>query len=291
MKIHGVLPQRLFSLVKFHMILIRERKPELVLYPWCLLISALTVPAFSTTTRYDLLETACLFLNAYEKLLAKHELPSGITQTIAAGSLSGLYTTHQLGDALNMFMSLISIIRESSTPISGGNLGGDPLEHSFGHARVRSCDVKKMNKMLMTFSSKAEQTSTRPFLELLNMPRGRHAMAIVCDPWSESPDSELTCSPCDLALSLTEEIGFDLTPILEEKPPPSSDDSISPAPAWCCLLPLPAFQAPTQSGSVRGILYSFLVNLRRNAGKLRTGEFYLRINSFWGSSNPLGLSI
>jgi hypothetical protein len=109
-------------------------------------------------------------------------------------------------------MSLISTIRESSTPISLGNLGSDPLKHSFGHARVRYRDVKIMNKMLMAFSFKAEQISTRPFLEWLDMPRSRHAMAIVCDPWSDSPDSELMCSPYDLAVSLLEEIGLDLTP-------------------------------------------------------------------------------
>jgi hypothetical protein len=89
------------------------------------------------------------------------------------------------------------------------------------------------------------------------MPRGRHAVAIICDPWSESPDSELVCSPYDLAVSLPKEIGLDLAPILGEKPPQSSDDSISRAPVWRCLLQLPAFSTPTQSSSVRGTLYSF----------------------------------
>jgi hypothetical protein len=168
-------------------------------------------------------------------------------------------------------MSLISIIRESSTPISLGNLGSNSLEHFFGHARVHCRNINIINKMLMAFSSKAKQISTRSFLELLNTIRGRHGMAIVCDPWSESPDSELMSSPYDLAISLLEEIGLDLTRIPGEKPPPSSDDSISPAPAWCCLLQLPAFSAPNQSSSARGTPYSFSVNLRRNTGKLQTG--------------------
>jgi hypothetical protein len=88
---------------------------------------ALTVAAFKTNTRCDLLETGYSFLKLYGKLLTKSGLPSGVTQTMTAGSLSSLYATHQLGDALNTFMSLISIIRESSTPISLGNVGIDPL--------------------------------------------------------------------------------------------------------------------------------------------------------------------
>jgi hypothetical protein len=65
------------------------------------------------------------------------------------------------------------------------------------------------------------------------------------------------CSPHDLAVSLLEEIGLDLAPIRGQKPPSPSDDSISPASAWRCLLQLPAFSVPTQISSVRGTLYSF----------------------------------
>jgi hypothetical protein len=127
------------------------------------------MPAFNTKTRCDLLETGYFFLKFYEKLLTKPGLPSGVTQTITAGSLSSLYTIHQLGDALDTFMSLISIIGQSASPISLGNLGSDALEHSFGHARVRLRDVNIINKMLMAFSSEVEQISSRPFLELLNI--------------------------------------------------------------------------------------------------------------------------
>jgi hypothetical protein len=195
------------------------------------LTSALTVLDFDTKTICNLLETGYFSWKLREKLLTKRGLPPGATQIITAGSLSSLYTIHQLGDPLNTFMSLISIIRKSSTPISLGNLGTDPLEHSFGQARVRCRDVNRMNKMLMIFSPKAEQISTHPFLELLNMPRGRHAMVIVCDPWSESPNSELTCSPYDLVVPLLEEVGLVLPSILGQQPPPLSNDSISPAPA------------------------------------------------------------
>jgi hypothetical protein len=115
---------------------------------------------------------------------------------------------------------------------------------------VRCRDVNIINKILMRFFSRADHISTCSFLELLNMPRGRHVMVILCDPWSESPNSELMCSPHDLAVSLLEEIGLDLLPILGEKSPPSSDDSISPTTTWRCLLQLPAFSVSTQSSSV-----------------------------------------
>jgi hypothetical protein len=72
------------------MILIREGKPEFVLFPCCLLTYALTVPAFNTNTRCELLETGYFFLKLYEKLMTEPRLPSGVTQTIAAGSLSSL---------------------------------------------------------------------------------------------------------------------------------------------------------------------------------------------------------
>jgi hypothetical protein len=78
-------------------------------------------------------------------------------------------------------------------------------------------------------------------------------MGIICGPGSESPDSELTCSPYEIAVSLLQEIGLDLTPILGAKPPSSPD-----APGWHCLLKLPVFSEPVISGAVSGILFAFM---------------------------------
>jgi hypothetical protein len=115
-------------------------------------------------------------------------------------SRASLYSNSQLRDALNTFASFISIIRESPTPVNLGNLGSDPLEHFFGKARVRCRDVNTMVATLRAFADKAEERFSRQFLELLNMPRGRHAMGIIWGPWSESPDSELMCSPYEIAV-------------------------------------------------------------------------------------------
>jgi hypothetical protein len=173
---------------------------------------------FNTKTRCELLETRYFFLKLYEKLMAQTQLPRGVMQKIISGSVASLYSNGQLRDALNTFASLISIIRESPTLVNLGNLGSNPLEHSFGHARVCCRDVNTMVTMLRAFADKTKEISSRQFLELFNMPRGRHVIGIICGPWSESPDSELMCSPYEIAVSLLEEIGLDLPPILGAKP-------------------------------------------------------------------------
>jgi hypothetical protein len=118
-----------------------------------------------------------------------------------------------------------------------------------------------MVTILRAFADKAGEISSRQFLELLNTPSGRHAMGIISGPWSESPDSELMCSPYEIAVSLLEEIGLDLTPILGAKPSSSPD-----APAWHCILKLPVFSEPVSSGVVSALCLPSWENLRRNYG-------------------------
>jgi hypothetical protein len=134
-----------------------------------------------------------------------------------------------------------------------------------------------MVTMLRAFADTVEEISSRQLLEFLNIARGGHAMRILCGPWSESPDSELICSPYEIVVSLLEEIGLDLTPILGAEPPSSPD-----APAWHCLLKFPVFSEPVSSGAFRGTLFGFMGNLRGNYGNTRIGGFYLQISSFWG---------
>jgi hypothetical protein len=78
-------------------------------------------------------------------------------------------------------------------------------------------------------------------------------MEILCGPWSESPDSELIYSLYEIAVSLLEEVGLDLTPILGAEPPSSPD-----APAWHCLLKLPIFSESVSSSAFRGTLFAFM---------------------------------
>jgi hypothetical protein len=112
---------------------------------------------------------------------------------------------------VNTFLFLIAIILESSIAPFLSHLGSNPLEHAFGQARVRCRDVSTMEKILKTFSFNLEPISRRPFLDLLCAPQGRHSMGVVCEPWSESRDSELACGPFHIAVSLLEAVDVDLT--------------------------------------------------------------------------------
>jgi hypothetical protein len=151
--------------------------------------------------RRDLLETGYWFLELYEEILTHVGLPLGVTQKKTPGGFASLYSKNQLRDGLNTFMFLISIICELITAVFLSHFGSDPLEHAFGQARVCCRDGNTMDKMLKAFSFNLEKISRRPFLDLLCAPQGRHSMGVICDPSSESPDSELACRSFDIAVS------------------------------------------------------------------------------------------
>jgi hypothetical protein len=201
-KMYDSLPLQLFSPVTFMWILAHPG-PELVLTPWCLLTAALTVPAFTTKTRCDLLETGFWFLTLYGRLLVVVGPPAGLTQKIPKGAdqttCVTLFTNDQIRDGLNTLGSLISTIGESPTGICLNRLGSDPLEHSFGQARTRCEDVNTMDKMLKAFAYRAEEISERQFLALFNAPRRRHSLGVNCGPWATSAPSVLTHTPFEIA--------------------------------------------------------------------------------------------
>jgi hypothetical protein len=110
-----------------------------------------------------------------------------------------------------MFMSLISITRESPTAVFLSHLGSDPLEHAFSQVRVRCHNMNTMKEILKAFSFNLEKISDLPFLDLPYAPQGRYFMSGICEPWPESPDSELACRLFDIIVSVPEAIGLDLT--------------------------------------------------------------------------------
>jgi hypothetical protein len=256
-KMHDSLPLELFSPVTFACILEREWAPEMVLAPWCLLTTALIIPGFNTRTRCDMLEIGFWFLFLYQELLATVGLPWGVVHKITSGRLASLYSADQLRDCLNSFISIIAMLRESHTPICLNRLGSDPLEHSFGQARIRCWDVNTMEKMLAAFSFQAESISRGPFLELLGSPHRRHSIGITCDPWSTSPPSEFHCEPFDIAVSLFEHIGIDLTRILQPRPGEPLERGV-PYRAWWDLKRLKAFTNPLNTGVFRGTVFMSL---------------------------------
>jgi hypothetical protein len=275
-KMHDSLPLQLFSPVTFSWIL-KHPGPELVLTPWCLLTAALTIPDFNTKTRRDFLEIGFWFQLIYERLLTQIGPPHGVGQKVSPVNYARLYTNEQLRDSLNDFASLLSIIRDSLTPISLNRLGSDPLEHSFGQARIRCRDVNTMNKMLTAFADKAHLISKLPFLELLDTPSRRHSLGVVCGPWAESPPSVLMHTPFLIALSLFEQIGIGISRSFPDPLAASEPEDVSEAPrpaaaplppAWHELLKIPAFSSPLTCGALNGTVFlSFFGHSAGQAGE------------------------
>jgi hypothetical protein len=271
-KMHDSLPLQLFSPVTFNWILTHPG-PELVLTPWCLMIAVLTIPGFNTKTRCDLLETGCWFLVLYEQLLTAVKPPPGVTTNITKEArqsgpppLLTLYTPDQIRDGLNTFNSLISILRESPTPICLNRLGSDPLEHSFGQARTRGFDLNTMKKILEAFADRIQDIAECMIEALFSTPRRRPSVAVTCGPWHQSPASGLTRTPFEIAISLFDQIGIDRSQILRLPWSEVTYQTWCRPPAWRCLLNLDAFGrpriGPDLGPSLKGAVFESFVRPR-----------------------------
>jgi hypothetical protein len=210
-------------------------------------------------------------------------LPRGITQKSVTGNRVSLYSKHQIRDGLNPFVSLISIIRESRTAMRLDRLGSDPLEHSFGQARMRCHDVNTMDKMPKAFAYKADLISKAPFLQLLGCPRRRHSMGITCGPWSESPPSELTHSPFEIAVSLFDEIDIHLSRVLGRQRETPRAQRLPRTGAWVELTKFDVFSTPWRPGTLRGTVFTSFFGHRHEQGEgHERSECCHPINSFSG---------
>jgi hypothetical protein len=265
-KMHDALPLQLFSPITFGWILATAGR-ELVSSPWCLLTAALTLPHFNTKTRCHFLEIGFWFLSLYERLMHQVGLPRGITQKSVAGNRTSLYSNNQIRDGLNTFVSLISIIRESRTALRLDRLGSDPLEHSFGQARTRCHDVNTMDKMLKAFAYKADLISKAPFLQLLGCPRRRHSMGIICGPWSDSPPSELTRPPFEIAVSMFDEIGIDVSRVLVHQREAPRAQRLPRTGAWAELTKFDVFSTPWRPGTLKGTVFTSFFGHRHEQGE------------------------
>jgi hypothetical protein len=134
--------------------------------PWCLLVSALTIPRLSRASRADLLKIGFWVLYYCEKLTVNHQLHE-ISERNATGCDLSLCTTTQLREVLNTFVSLITLLRTYLTLICFNRMGSNPREHTFGKARLRCRDVFTMRKMLTAFTSEALAAFAHSFLEIL----------------------------------------------------------------------------------------------------------------------------
>jgi hypothetical protein len=135
-KMHDSFPLRLFSPRVLARILTHRMERELLMVSWCLLMSVLTIPGLSTASRADLLEIGFWVLYYCEKLTANNQFHK-ISERNATGCDLSLYTTAQHREALNTFASLITLLQTCLRPICLDRIGSNPLDHTFGKARLR----------------------------------------------------------------------------------------------------------------------------------------------------------
>jgi hypothetical protein len=214
------------------------------------------MPEFNTKTRCDFLETGFWVLTLYDLLEARVDLPPGIVPKKDKDHRKlSLYSKDQLRDGQNTFASLLSTKRTSPTPICLNRVSSDPLEHSFGHARIRCKDVNTMDKMLKAFSYKAESIAIGPFLDLLGTPRRRHSMGITCEAWSVSTPSELVHTPFEIAVSLFDELGIGLSRVLNRPSEESLRQCVREPRAWHEFKTFKAFSFPLTNDSLCGTVF------------------------------------
>jgi hypothetical protein len=133
--------------------------------PCCLLSAALILRGQSTRTRVPLLEIGFWFLFIDRNHLKLFGYSPGVTQRKTDGTIARLYTTQQLRDALNTFITLIVILQHSADPVCLNRLWSGPLEHVFGRGRIRCRDIITMRKMIKAFTTDVTDLPIGKFLK------------------------------------------------------------------------------------------------------------------------------
>jgi hypothetical protein len=198
-------------------------------------MSALTFATISTKTRLDLLKIGFWFLWLHSSLKRICGHPHGVCEKIRGGPLATLHTSRQVCDALNMLVSLMTVIRDSPKPIRLNRLGSNPLEHASGKARIRCSDVNAMRRIIRSFTSEALSLSVNTSLQIVSVPPSRRSIGVDCEPISESDPSAFTSSPKAIVVSLFLQTRIDLTPLqlnsnlMQQHAPP----------LWCELFLIP----------------------------------------------------
>jgi hypothetical protein len=80
-------------------------------------------------------------------------------------------------------------------------------------------------------------------------------MGVICEPWSEFPDSEPACRPFDIAISLLEAIGIDLTQVLMTEHYQSTHSWRRSGTLWYCLRSLLVFSYLRESDALKGSVF------------------------------------
>jgi hypothetical protein len=206
-KMHDSLPLELFSLKTLQYILENPVVGETMLAPWCFLVIALTQANLSTRERRDLLETGLWMLFLYENPELVPDPPSNPNVKVVhpkrfAHDDHTLYTNDQFRDALNTFIALIMLIDGLDGPICLNRFGSNPLEHAFGHARIRCRDVNYMEKLIAALAGNYTISNIEHFLAIAAEPKRRRSVGVTCKPIARTDRRIVQLAPQLLARSL-----------------------------------------------------------------------------------------
>jgi hypothetical protein len=206
-KMHDSLPLELFSLKTLGYILYHPVVGETMMVPWCLLVVALTSDDLSTEARLEILEVGFWVLFLYEYPDVIPEPPNNSAVPLLRPKRCGddkhsLYTDWQFRDALNTFMSLIILIDVSWYTFCLNRFGSNPLEHAFGHARIRCRDVNSMMRLIAGLSGDYSKIAIESFLSIAAAPNRRRSVGAVCKPLVDGEARFFSLPPQLIARSL-----------------------------------------------------------------------------------------
>jgi hypothetical protein len=210
-KMHDSLPLELFSPETLTVILRDHLQTEFMLAPWCLLTAALTLSTISTRTPVDLLEIGFWFLYYYWGLRLHFGDPLGVIEKITIGRRASIYRAQQIRDALNTFVSFVTILRNSDRLLCLDRVRTNPLEHMFGKARMCCRDVNTMKRPIGVFTSDALTHAIDSGLDVSIVARHHVSVGVDCPPYSRIERSIFDSGTKQIARSSFTQTGIDLT--------------------------------------------------------------------------------
>jgi hypothetical protein len=252
-KMHDSLPLEMFSLKTLGYILYNPVVGETMMVPWCLLVVPLTLDGLSTEARLEILEVGFWMLVLYEDPDLIPDPPNSLGITLlrpkrCAHDAHSLFTDCQFRDACNTFLALIVLILFLGYTFCLNRFGSNPLEHAFGHARIRCRDVNSMIRLIAALGGDYSKMAIESFLSIAATPNRRRSVGVVCEPIGESAGRLFSLPPQLIARSLLVRSAnppavleqFDFPPLLVtgwdelKKIPgvrPPAPDTITPAPS------------------------------------------------------------
>jgi hypothetical protein len=131
-------------------------------------------------------------------------------EKITIGRRANTFSAQQIRDALNTFVSLITILRNSNRLFCLGRVGTTRLEHTFVKARMRCRDVNTMKKFIGAFTGDTLTHVIDLCLGLSTVARHRVSVGVDCPPYSRIERSIFDSSTRHIARSLFTQAEIDL---------------------------------------------------------------------------------